>query len=259
MFKKLLKHYDYYSSAKKRVSDPRYQEFLRLLKRNSENSKLLNRTKLINILLNLFSRESKYLEIGVRDPNHNFNLIQSKHKISVDPGIEFVNNPVDFKMTSDEYFNLLNISNSNIKFDLIFVDGLHEAEQVDRDIINGISRLNDDGFLVLHDCNPFVESLQRDDYYNFLTESGGLWNGTVWKSFVNYRYNTDLLTFCIDSDYGLGVICNRKNSYFNDLDIPAKLTRRGQYYNYSDLQKNRPELLGLISVNDFLIYCEKKY
>ena len=44
-----------------------------------------------------------YLEIGVRDPEDNYNRIKADTKYSVDPGIEFMENPVDFQMTSDEF------------------------------------------------------------------------------------------------------------------------------------------------------------
>ena len=63
------------------------------------------RTDVINYLLSLTTdKETRYLEVGVRNPEHNYNFIKSSHKISVDPGIEFKENPVDYKLTSDEFF-----------------------------------------------------------------------------------------------------------------------------------------------------------
>jgi hypothetical protein len=74
-----------------------------------EKNKVYKRTDIINCLLKILSknRETKYLEIGVRNPNHNLNKILSPVKYSVDPGIEFESNPVDFKMTSDDFLSLL--------------------------------------------------------------------------------------------------------------------------------------------------------
>ena len=71
-----------------------------------ENSKI-KRCDVINFLIAEFNFKS-YLEIGVRDPNDNFSLINVEKKYSVDPGVEFESNPVDFKMTSDEFFQKVN-------------------------------------------------------------------------------------------------------------------------------------------------------
>ncbi|MCZ2339079.1 MAG: class I SAM-dependent methyltransferase, partial [Chitinophagales bacterium] len=100
------------------------------------------------------------LEIGVRNPNDNYNKIMADVKYSVDPGVEFKENPVDFKMTSDAFFERLRNGehiDRNIRFELIFIDGLHLADQVDRDIEHALAFLKDDGFLVMHDCNPPTE------------------------------------------------------------------------------------------------------
>ena len=56
--------------------------------------------------------EGCYLEIGVRNPQHNFNHIKANKKYSVDPGVEFKSNPVDFKITSDVFF--LKLSRSEV-------------------------------------------------------------------------------------------------------------------------------------------------
>ncbi|WP_053069193.1 hypothetical protein [Bizionia psychrotolerans] len=68
-----------------------------------ENLKKPRRTDIINYLISLVDGKN-YLEIGVRDPRKNFNKIQCATKFSVDPGIEFEDNPVDFDMTSDLFF-----------------------------------------------------------------------------------------------------------------------------------------------------------
>ena len=40
------------------------------------------------------------------------------------------------------------------RYDLVFVDGLHIADQVERDIVNSLAALAPGGMVVLHDCNP---------------------------------------------------------------------------------------------------------
>ena len=72
-----------------------------------EIAKNPKRFEIINFLLEQFKRETTYLEIGVRNPNHNFNKINADSKHSVDPGVEFKSNPVDFQLTSDAFFEAL--------------------------------------------------------------------------------------------------------------------------------------------------------
>ena len=97
-------------------------------KTHLETLKTPTRTEIINFLLSNRKGETRYLEIGVRDPNGNYNHIIADEKYGVDPGIAYEKNPVDFKMTSDDFYkSLLNnkILYSDIRFDVIFIDGLH--------------------------------------------------------------------------------------------------------------------------------------
>ena len=145
-FKPLL----YYAKGKNFLNNPYYIEGKK--KDDEEMLKNPKRTEIINFILSQFKRETSYLEIGVRNPADNFDHIIANIKYSVDPGIEFEENPVDFKLTSDTFFKNLSenkILSSEIKFDLIFIDGLHLANQVDRDIINSLNFIKDDGFIVL--------------------------------------------------------------------------------------------------------------
>lgn len=146
------------------------------------------------------------MEIGVRFPEENFIKIQANTKYGVDPGIENKENPVDFKLTSDDFFNQLRngkILNPQFKFDVIFIDGLHLADQVDRDIINSLEFIHNDGFIVLHDCNPPTEfhALESHDYK--LSPAKGYWNGTTWKAFFKWRQNNSVFSCCIDTDWGI--------------------------------------------------------
>ena len=56
----------------------------------------------------------KYLEIGVRNPDECFNLINCETKHSVDPGYENEENMVDFQLTSDNFFKLLENKELNL-------------------------------------------------------------------------------------------------------------------------------------------------
>src|SRR5690554_2397774 len=129
----------YYNAGWQIINDPFHIKVLQLDKKEVAKTPL--RSDIINFLLVKLKRETTYLEIGVRNPADNYDKINSTIKYSVDPGIEYKENPVDFKLTSDDFFSQLKngkILNQEIKFDVIFIDGLHLAEQVDRDIKNAL-------------------------------------------------------------------------------------------------------------------------
>ncbi len=204
------------------------------------------RWEVINYLLKSLNRPTKYLEIGVRNPDDNFYKIESNFKVSVDPGVEFEANPVDFKMTSDAFFEKLNageILDTELKFDVIFIDGLHLAEQVDRDILNSLACIQDDGFVVLHDCNPPTEFHASESYEYRLSPSKGNWNGTTWKAFYKYRCFPNLNSCCIDADWGIGIISKTK-------EIGKNTSMNNPYYEYKVLESNRISHLNLISFDE---------
>ena len=108
-----------------------------------------------------------YLEIGC-DDDQNFNKIKIHIKYGVDP-ISGGN----IRKTSDEFF-----SQNKKYFDCIFIDGLHEYEQVKKDIINSLEYLNDGGVIFVHDCLP------RSYFEQAVPRSQHVWTGDVWKSIV---------------------------------------------------------------------------
>lgn len=188
-----------------------------------------------------------YLEIGVRNPNDCFNKIDVKTKHSVDPCVEFEAD-VNYKYTSDSFFSLLESSNLdlpfNYKWDIIFIDGLHISDQVERDILNSLNHLNKNGYILLHDCNPPTIHHAREDFHDTSTIAEGNWNGTVWKAFYKLRSTrNDLKMWTIDTDWGVGLITRGKQEccQFNN-----------PYYEYSKFAKERKDILNLISVDSFI-------
>lgn len=206
------------------------------------------RYDVINYLIKFLNKqETTYLEIGVRNPNENFNKIKASIKYSVDPGVEYSKNPVDFKFTSDIFFEKLKkgeILASDIKFDVIFIDGLHLADQVRLDIKNSLEFLSDDGFIVLHDCNPPTEYNAREDYYARMHSIMGYWNGTTWKAFFEYRKNDSVYSCCIDTDWGVGIL-SKKHKIGNQSSVD------NPFYEFQVLNKNRKESLNLMTFEDF--------
>ena len=174
----------------------------------------MKRYDFINALIKK-NKYNTYLEIGVRD-NRCFDKIKIKDKSGVDPmKDEWEKNMradwdhekvfVKYRMTSDEYF-----ANHTEKYDIIFIDGLHENEQVYRDIQNSLKVLNPNGSIIMHDCLPQKEEHQ------IVPRQSNYWNGDVWKAFVRVRNERkDVEMSVIDTDCGLGFI------QFKDLKIPA--------------------------------------
>jgi hypothetical protein len=205
------------------------------------------RTDIINFLVaSIGKQEPWYLEIGVRDPAHNFDQIRASKKYSVDPGVEFSENPVDFKLTSDQFFDQLRegkILNRQVRFDVIFIDGLHTADQTDRDIENALAFISDGGYVVLHDCNPPTETHARETYDYWASPALDYWNGTTWKAFFRHRRRDDIYSCCVDSDWGIGILSKTK-----DLGAPSRV--RNPFYEYSILENNRRESLNLISFEE---------
>lgn len=215
-------------------------------KTKEERAKTPKRTEVINYLISYLGRDVTYLEIGVRNPEENFNDIVASTKYSVDPGLEAKENLADFKVTSDEFFDKLDsgeVLSADIKFDVIFVDGLHLADQVNRDIENSVRYLADDGFIVLHDCNPPTEWHARESYYYTDSPAGGFWNGTTWKAFLKWRFNKSVYSCCIDSDWGVGVLSKKHQ-------IGESIPETNVFFEYDQLDKNRKELMNLVSFDE---------
>lgn len=157
----------------------------------------MNRTNILNKLIKKFKYQT-YLEIGILD-GASFERIECKTKIGVDPVKKY--NKLTHQMTSDAFF-----STNTQKFDIVFIDGLHLAEQVERDFLNSYKCLNQHGTIVLHDCNPEKEEWQLR---NRISPE---WTGDVWKTWVRIlEFVPSLDAFTVNCDFGVGVFIAPKN------------------------------------------------
>lgn len=199
---------------------------------------MLSRTDIINFYLSQKTKPVSYLEIGVQNPDSNFNHISADLKDGVDP---FPLAPCKFVMTSDQFFE-----QNKTKYDVIFIDGDHTFEQVYKDDLNSIRFLKENGVIVMHDCSPLTEWHQRER--DNVHKLDGPWNGTVWKAFIKLRMeNENLEMFTIDADFGVGIIIpQRRQKLF---------VCKENIYEYRVFDKYRKEALNLISENEWL----KKY
>lgn len=201
------------------------------------------RYDIINSLISKFNFE-KYLEIGVRHPDDCFNKINCRIKHSVDPMFEHVDNSIEFKYTSDNFFSLLEGNNfnlpSNYKWDVIFIDGDHISTQVEKDVHNSLNHLSDNGYIIMHDCNPPDLFHAREDY--LVNGEMVCWNGTVWKVIYKLRATRpDLSVHTVDTDWGIGII-TRGSQVCCNFDNP--------FYEFRKFELNKKDYLNLISVDE---------
>jgi len=194
--------------------------------------KNINRWDLIKRIIKE-KRFNSYLEIGC-DDDYSFSQIEVEKKIGVDPY-----SGGNYKGTSDEFF----LRNSDC-FDCIFIDGLHEYDQVYKDIINSLKFLNKGGIILLHDCLPASVHQQAVPRYK------KIWNGDVWKAIVNIRTNADYDTITCYIDHGVSIIRKQKNVDRLNLNIDnfKNLKFKDFYYNY----KKYMRLVDYENIFDYL-------
>ncbi|MCK5211062.1 class I SAM-dependent methyltransferase [Candidatus Parcubacteria bacterium] len=218
----------------------------------------MNRIEVVQRIINKINAK-KYLEIGVEfgtlffrikaqkkiavDPQFKFSLKKKIYKLFFERGSKF------FEMSSDDFFKGNSGLFSDQKIDVAFVDGLHTYEQSLRDIENCLDNLENNGVVVVHDCNPLSESAANpsQDEAKKMKGWNGKWNGDVWKTIVHLRsMRNDLNIFVLNTDHGLGII--RKGAPENMLDHKASDIENMKY---EDLDKDRNKLLNLKGENYF--------
>ena len=162
----------------------------------------MNRIDIINSLIQKNGFKT-YLEIGVED-GFCFFKINCQTKVGLDPD---VNSKATLFLTSDDFFK----SNQD-KFDIIFIDGLHHADQVEKDILNSLKVLSEHGIIVVHDCLPTSKEIQE------VPRSQDVWTGDTWKAFLKIRKNSNLETYVVDTDWGCGLIKHGKRPVISSIN-----------------------------------------
>lgn len=200
-------------------------------------------SELIQHLIRLRNLES-YLEIGTFNRDHNFNKIKCMMKLCVDPD---PNAKADYIGTSDKFFeefkekgfakNTLPVKHI-FKFDLIFIDGLHHADQVKKDFENALSVLSDRGFIVMHDCNPPTEITTVVPRGNQRE-----WCGDVYKFACTLLEYTGIGFKTVDFDYGCTVVWKDASRVEPESVGPITWKR---------FEREKGYLLQLYSVESFL-------
>jgi hypothetical protein len=187
----------------------------------------MTKEQIIQSLIDKYGYKS-YLEIGTQK-GVTFNGVQCETKVGVDPddrGIKGV-----LVGTSDDFFK-----HSTMKFDIIFIDALHHADQVEKDIVNSLKFLNEGGIVVVHDMLPTDEPMQK------VPREVKEWTGDGWKAFASIKaVSPDLEMQTVDTDYGCGLIRSGKGK---KIMISKNLT--WEYF-----VKSRDRIMGVISVEEF--------
>ena len=197
-----------------------------------------NRISFINFGILKFGCNCRYLEIGVfQDTVFNSIPLTLDKKIGVDPVQGGTH-----RMTSDDFFK-----NNHLKFDIIFIDGLHTYDQVKRDFINSYNSLSDEGIIYIHDLLP------AKSIYQNLKRKTSTWNGDVWKlafqlsNSDNFKNNFIIANI----DFGIGIL--KKKSNLVNLDF---LNSDFSALSYNDFKISK-SILPIKSVFDSINFIKK--
>lgn len=195
----------------------------------------MTRTEVIQSMIDLRGFKT-YLEIG-SFRNENVKNLVIDRKVTVDPDPDAYAN---YQMTSDQYF-----AENDEKFDIIFIDGLHEHSQVWRDIRNSLCHLNPNGVIVMHDCMPKSEKMQLWDNKSHQHEE---WTGDTWKAYYKAYSELSYKVYVVDTDYGCGVI-DTSEKYREDVNWKVDMEAL-KYESYLDLINRNA--YGVIPVSEYV-------
>jgi len=159
------------------------------LLRNRTNSKYFNHSaRRINRIM--FGKNYKYLEIGVADGT-TLQSVNSRDKHGVDPFPLFNTSRLPYgttfdTATSNSYFDSIS---KDEKYDFIFLDGLHESNQLFLDFINAIKHISIPGWILIDDMVPSdsisaIPSMENSYKARGVAQSEGFpWHGDCYKLF----------------------------------------------------------------------------
>jgi hypothetical protein len=142
----------------------------------------------LNRIANFLPTRTTYLEIGV-DRGITFGAVDLPFKWGVDPSARFNTRllPQGCRFTpstSDEFFASLD---PRFRFDLIYIDGLHQWQQTYRDLLNCISHSHLHTVIVMDDVVPVDEFSSWPDMQEALEaryatgNMSSAWQGDVYK------------------------------------------------------------------------------
>jgi len=244
------------------ASDIELERYFKLLYKSCDNYEIINKN--INhvkyntdnferylVINNNSNPTDKYLEIGV-ETGFTYEHVHFNDKQGVDPDPKCSSECKNIlKKTSDEFFYDLE-DNINVKdnedycMDVVFIDGLHQSEQVVNDINNSIKILRKGGKIFMDDILPLTyhEQLKipiKHYYENDILKYGESWTGDVWKvlyHILKYFSHNIVFSYFAHANYR-GVALLKINSKFcieyNDIDIINNYTYEKDFNDYIEL------------------------
>jgi len=183
---------------------------------------IMKRYEIINQIIKDKKYQS-YLEIGLGD-GVNFTKVECQDRIGIDPKADDEHAEL-YECTSDEFFDSVNVT-----FDLIFIDGLHHAEQVERDIVNSWECLNKGGMILIHDIKPENEQM------TYRPRQTKKWTGDVYRAWhgLQIKYPKLKLGY-IEDEHGIGTITKTRHKI--DIGFVSDITFKEYYENKIWIQK----------------------
>lgn len=229
------------------------------IEKSKFNSKFNKRSQVINHLTN---KNDSYLEIGV-EYGECFNEVHFSNKIGVDPDPKFTPKIGQLiKLSSDDFFeqyllreqeslNSIICKENNYKltnFNVIFIDGMHQAEFFLRDLNNSINFLNENGMIFIDDILPFNFNEQlkipiKHYFENGILKYGENWTGDIWKVIyhllINYKDKIQDFKYFYNIDYrGIGAFKFKEKFKIN----PTEIDTINQYNYFEDFSNYLFEL-----------------
>ena len=161
-------------------------KFPRLLV-NRTNPKYFNHSaRRINRIMQ--GKNYDYLEIGVADGT-TLQSVSAKKKHGVDPfplfNVNRLPEGITFDLaTSNKYFDSIE---HDVRFDFIFLDGLHESNQLILDFLNALKHISIPGWILVDDIVPSdsisaISDMEESYKLRGVTQSEGYpWHGDCFK------------------------------------------------------------------------------
>lgn len=212
--------------------------------------------KALKKLNDLQGDENKYFEIGTNTGN-SIKLAKG-YCVGVDPRFVIEQDVSDnkksikfYQVPSDDFFEeYLEKAYAGKKIDLAFIDGLHHADQVFKDIINTEAIAHKDTIITVHDIIPIDnKSANRKRGPNL-----GAWTGDVWKAiYVLMKERKDLKFIFLDCPpSGLLLIFNPNNNWQEqNQQLYKEMTDRADHLDDEKLVEYL-EMIELVDTDYFL-------
>lgn len=115
------------------------------------------------------------------------------------------------------------------KYDIIFLDGMHDEKYLDRDIINALHHLKEGGLILCHDTIPTNVIYTRKYPLEGIIAVG--WTGDVYKSILKLQEQNISFYTLANVIHGMTIIEYNPNYY--NLKVPNHLSENDYYYIFS--------------------------